>query len=249
MKRLLLATSCALALGGMSSGALAQGWAASADGGYVNASCCGGSVNGFTANGALMFPLSWSDLGIELNVGDHGIGPAHDFDAGGSLIWSEPNFRLAGTAVYNRVGTHGLDASETQLGGGLEWYFSPWLTAAGQGGALAGDSSGGYVGGGLKGYIFPDLSLSGQILYTSIAGGHETDYGVRAEWLVLPTTLPLSVYGGYTRADFSGGAPSFDVFSVGLKLYLDGMGPAPLVERNRAGTLDMIGAIHPALTF
>jgi hypothetical protein len=248
MKKLLLASSCALALGAMSTSAYAQGWAASADGGYANASCCGGSLDGFTINGAMMFPLSWSSLGVELNGGDHGLGPFHDFDAGGSLIWSGPDFRLAGTAVYNRFGTHGADVSETQLGGGLEWYFNPWLTGSAQGGGIVGDNSGGYVGGTLKGYLMPDLSLSGNILYTSIAGGHETDYGVKAEWLVLPTTLPLSVYGGYTRADLSGG-PNFDVFTVGLKLYLDGMGPAPLVERNRTGTLDTIGVVHPAITF
>ena len=249
MKKLLFASSCALALAALPSAALAQGWAASADGGYVNASCCGHSIDGFTLNGALMFPLSWSSLGVELNVGDAGIGPAHDFDAGGSLIWNDPNFRLAGTAVYNRVGAKGSDASETQLGGGLEWYATPWLTASGQGGGIVGDSSGEYVGGTLKGYILPDLSLAGNILYTKIDGGHETDYGVRAEWLVLPTVLPVSIYGGYARADLGGGAPSVDVFSVGLKFYLDGTGSAPLVEHNRTGTLDTIGVVHTALTF
>ncbi len=196
MRKLLLASSCALALGAMSSSALAQGWAASADGGYVNASCCGGSVDGFTINGALNFPLSWSHLGVELNLGDAGIGPAHTFDAGGSLIWNEPDFRLAGTVVYNRFGAGGVDVSETQLGGGLEWYFSSWLTGSVQGGGIVGDNSGGYIGGGLKGYLMPDLSLSGNILYTSIDGGHETDYGVSAEWLVLPPRCPYRSMAG-----------------------------------------------------
>src|SRR5579864_6027121 len=108
MKKLLLASSCALALSASPTTALAQGWAASVDGGFANASCCGSSLDGFTLNGAVMFPLNPSSLGVELNGGDHGLGPFHDFDGGGSLIWNTPDFRLAGTAVYNRFGTHGV---------------------------------------------------------------------------------------------------------------------------------------------
>src|SRR5215467_12437174 len=103
MRKLLLASSCVLALGAMSSSAFAQGWAAAVDGGYRNASCCGGSVDGYDINGAFMLPLSWSHLGVELNVGDHGLDGGHVFDAGGSLIWNGPDFRLAGTAVFNRL--------------------------------------------------------------------------------------------------------------------------------------------------
>src|SRR5437763_1857438 len=108
MRKLLLATSCALLWAATPSGATAQGWEGSLDGGYVNATCCGGHLDGFTFNGALMFPLNGPDLGVELNVGDSGLGPFHDYDAGGSVIWNASDFRIADTAVYNRPGAFGF---------------------------------------------------------------------------------------------------------------------------------------------
>ena len=44
----------------------------------------------------------------------------------------------------------------------------------------------------------PDLAFKGNIDYVEVGGGHVTNYGVSAEYLVSEDT-PISVFGGYTR--------------------------------------------------
>jgi hypothetical protein len=242
MKRLLLLSTCVLALG--ATPALAQDWAVTLDGSYVNANANGFSADGYAFDGAAAIPLGWSNLSVEADLGDRGLSSGHNFDGGGSLVWSGSDFRVAGTVIYNQL-TSGGSINETQYGGGGEWYASPWLTAHVQGGGVSGFFNAGYVGGGLKAYVMPDLSIDGTINYVSLSGGpSETDYNVHAEWLV-SESIPLAVHGGYTRADLAG--TDINLWSVGLKLYLNGNGNAPLVEQNRTGTLDTIGAIHPAI--
>lgn len=259
MKKLLLASACVLALGGTSN-AYAQGWAASLDGDWNHTQYNvgpGSNFNGYDVNGAVDLPWDFWGIGLELNAGSHEA-DAHNSQGGGSLIWNGiPNFRLAGTFVYNSADllvAKGIP--EWQTGVGVEWYATPWLTASVQGGGIEGKTSGGYVGGTLKGYICPDLSLAGYINYFSVSKGvftgNETDFGVKGEWLFWQDMLPLALTARYehTHFDLSFGGPSFtanpDTVFVGLKLYLDeGMAPKPLVERNRTGTLDTIGPIAP----
>jgi hypothetical protein len=264
MKKLLLASVCALALGGVSN-ADAQPWAVSVDGDYTHTQFNAGpgshgNFDGYDVNGAVDLPWTWLGIGLELNGASHGLGFGHDTQGGGSLIWDGiPNFRLAGTVVYNWANYFLIKTPEWQTGAGAEWYVNPWLTVSLQGGGIEGRFSGGYVGGTIKGYICPDLSLAGYINYTSTTknfgagnvGGNETDYGVKGEWLFWQDTLPLSLTARYEHTHLNEVliGPlhlSPDSFFVGLKLYLDeGGAPKPLVERNRTGTLDTIGPITP----
>jgi hypothetical protein len=267
MKKLLLASVCALALGGIST-ASAQPWAASIDGDYThtqgNAGHLGCSshecnLNGYDFDGAVDLPWDWWGIGLEVNGGAHGAGHGHDYQAGGSLIWNGiPDFRIAGTFVYNDANivftAAPFHVPEWQTGLGAEWYLNPWLTASVQGGGIEGKFHGAYFGGTLKAYICPDLSLAGYVNYGGLSNGlfhfngHETDYGVKGEWLFWQDMLPLALTARYEHTDFhlSGFGFSPDSFFIGLKLYLDeGMAPKPLVERNRTGTLDTIGPISP----
>src|SRR5215472_228421 len=69
MKKLLLASVCALALGGVSN-AYAQPWAASVDGDYTHTQFNlgpGSAVDGYDVNGAIDLPWTWLGIGLELN--------------------------------------------------------------------------------------------------------------------------------------------------------------------------------------
>ncbi len=253
MKKLLLASSWAVALVAASP-ALAQDWNASIDGDYIhaNANNGGGTADGYDINGAADIPFSWSPIGVELLLGYHSLDGAHDFNGGGNFIWNGMNLRLAATVTETDVHIGGTGISEWELGGGADWYANSWLTLSGQGGGIAGKLSGGYVGGTAKGYVMPDLSLAGFVNYTGVslfgANLNETDFGVKGEWMI-SDTFPLSINGGYFHSNIDTPGPSVDVdtFFVGAKFYLNGGGAMPLVERNRTGTLDTIGAIHPLI--
>jgi hypothetical protein len=247
MKRLLAASACALALGATS--ASAAPWSVTIDGGYQGMNCCHETFDGYYYDGAASIPLGISDLSLELNLGDRALIEAHDFDAGGSLVWNGGDLRVAATVLYNDISFGGFSANETQYGGGAEWYVNPWLTVSGQGGGFTGQVSAGYVGGTVKGYVMPDLSLAGNVLYTSISGGaHETDYGLSAEWLVLKSSpFPVALNAGYQQVDFSNGVPNFQYWKLGLSIYLNGQGATTLVDKNRTGTLDTIGPVRPLI--
>ncbi|MBV9331395.1 MAG: hypothetical protein JOZ55_07565 [Alphaproteobacteria bacterium] len=97
----------------------------------------------------------------------------------------------------------------------------------------------------------PDLSVAGVVNNISISdmgvNFHETDYGAKAEWLVMED-FPVSVTGSYEHANVTvfGFSGSTDIWTVGLKLNLNSSGPVTLVEHNRTGTLDTIGsALQP----
>lgn len=269
MKKLLLAYACALALGGVSN-ANAQPWAASIDGDYTRtqdnighfgcpSAFCNG--DGYDFNGAVDLPWTWWDIGLEVNGGSHSTGHGHDTQGGGSLIWGGlPNFRIAGTVEYNSSDAvvflpPFIHFSEWQTGVGAEWYPTSFLTLSAQAGGIEGKFHGGYFGGTIKGYVCPDLSLAGYINYTSLStrtfgvlNQRETDYGVKGEWLFSQDIVPLALTARWEHTDlhFFTETITPDSFFVGLKLYLDeSMAPKSLVERNRTGTLDTIGAITP----
>ena len=259
MKRLLLASACLLAFVKMSSTQAAAA-ALTIDGAYDNSVLGegGGNVNGFDVNGAANVPLYWGNLSAELDVGDEGVGALHTFDGGGGVVWTDPDFRLAGTVVYNRGSAGGLHLEETTIGGGGEWYPRDWLTLGVQGGAIAGTFAGGFVGGTVKAYVTPDLSIAGFSTFSDWKVTflqkfvEETDYGVKAEFLP-SERIPLTIRAEYTRQQIGGfggilGPAAHDnLLTLGVRLYLDdSWAPMPLVEHNRTGTLDTIGPIHPA---
>ena len=98
----------------------------------------------------------------------------------------------------------------------------------------------GYFGGELTGYVMPDLAVKGSIDYLSVSGGHITTYGIGAEYLT-SETLPISIYGGYSRGDLSNNAGHTDMWFAGLKFYTDG--PMSLVTHHRTGTTGTIGSV------
>ena len=149
--------------------------------------------------------------------------------------------------MYNQFAFGGPHIDETQFGVGGEWYANPWLTFGVQGGGVAGTFGGGYVGGTIKGYVMPNLSLSGNVNYIgldSTPSAHETQWGANAEWLV-SEEFPVSLNASYQHEEFSisgFGSGHGDLWTVGLKLYLNDTPARTLVDRNRTGTLDTIGA-------
>jgi hypothetical protein len=58
--------------------------------------------------------------------------------------------------------------------------------------------------------------------------------------------FPLSVTAGYehSQVNLFGLSGSTDWWMVGLKFYVNEVGVAPLVDRNRTGTLDTIGPVQ-----
>ena len=240
MKFALLTSACALVLAAASPASAEVPWSGTLSGDF-------GNFSGFPTwdvNGTVQIPLDFMDLSLQPTGGIEGIGPVHHYDGGGDLVWNgDQQFRLAFTAIYNEFNFEGVSFSETQVGGGGEWYALPWLTLSAQGGALAGNSSGGYVGGTVKGYIFPDLSVAGTIDYASLHNENVTAYGAHAEWV--PTEeFPVGITGTYSHVVFSGmglGGSDTDLWLVGLKLHLNEAGEIPLVQHDRTGTLDTIG--------
>jgi hypothetical protein len=240
MKRYLLASACALACSAVATPSFADGIAGTADGTF-------GNVLGhpsWSATGVLNVPLNWSDLSVEGAIGDSGVSIFHVFNGGGSLVWSQPDFRLAGSVVYNRVSIGGGSFDETQYGGGAEWFANPWLSLSALGGGITGSSSGSYVGGDVKGYVMPNLAFDGFVNYLSLASTNETDYGVHGEWLFCDD-FPVSVGGTYDHIDFGGGGNT-DTWLLQVKFYFNDSPASTLVDRQRTGTLD---TIRPSFKF
>src|SRR5579864_7880623 len=162
MKRLLLSSACLVALSALTAAPVLAA-AITVDGAYdhYDFGNGGGHAEGFDVNAAANVSLPWSNLSAEFDLGDDGIGGRHTFDAGGGVVWTDPDFRLAGTATYNRGSTFGIHLEETTIGGGGEWYPSDWVTLGVHGGAIAGNFAGGFASGAVKGYVMPDLSVEG----------------------------------------------------------------------------------------
>ena len=243
MKKLLLASTCALACAAVAVPALADGIAATGQGTYGNIA----GHTTWTADGSVNLPLDWySGLSVEGNVGDRGFSSIHVFDAGGSVIWTDPDFRLAGSVLYNDLTSGGSSIDATQFGAGAEWYFNPWLTASARGGAIAGKVHGGYFGGTVKWYVMPDLAVDGFIDYTDLAHKapgavlvNETNYGAHVEWLPMED-IPVTVGANYTRVHLAPGSTDTDTWFLAIKFYFNDSPATTLVDRQRTGTLDTI---------
>jgi hypothetical protein len=244
MKKYLLASACLVMVGAMSSPSFADGVAFTADGNFGNVA----GTPTWNAGAGIDIPLNfgWNGLSIDGGIDDAGFGPVHVFDGGGSLVWRGGDWLLAGTVYYNQLTEFG-SFNATSYGGGGEWYATPWLTAAVDGGGISGSgSSGGYVGGGLKGYICPDAALDGRIDYLSISSEHVTNYGLHAEWLPMES-LPVSLNATYGHISTSFG--DTDMWMVGLKLYLNDSPATSLEDRQRTGRPDMVGGPASGLAF
>lgn len=63
--------------------------------------------------------------------------------------------------------------------------------------------------------------------------GNENDWSIQGEWLVSEQT-PVSIFAGYENSDFSG-TGHVNTWFIGVKLYTNPNGPAPLVDRQRNG--------------
>lgn len=242
MRKYLVASACVLAGGLFASPAFADGVAATAQGTF-------GNILGFPSwsiDGSVSAPIGWEGLSVEGNLGDRGFDSVHIFDGGGDLIWSDPNFRVAGSVKYNRLTALGSSTDVTQFGAAGQYFFGDMITASVQGGANTGGLHGGYVGGNLKWYFMPDVALDGFVNYNDLnhSGGfsaHETDYGAHAEWLPWET-MPISLNANYTHVHLSafGSGGDTDTWWVGLKLYLNDSPATTLVDRQRTGTLDTL---------
>jgi hypothetical protein len=206
----------------------------------------GGSANVWGGEGSGAFDLGLSGLKLQVDGGYQGVnlsgsGSVDDWNVDGAFFWQGHEGRIGGTVGYNGFSGAGTDVNITNYGGFAEWYASPMFTVGVKGGgasASGGGSSGTatYVGGEVVAYVFPDVALNGNVDYFSDGngGGNITSYGGTAEWLVSEST-PVSVYGGYTYSDFSGGGGHLSTWTVGLKFYLNGNGAATLADRQRTG--------------
>jgi hypothetical protein len=185
-----------------------------------------------------------SDSGADANI----------WNIGGSAFWAPGPGRLGATVTYTSLdfsgSGSGLNAHATTYGGFGEYYIGDMLTLGAKGGGLdgtvglpgfgSGSASGSYVGGEVIGYLMPDLALSGDVDYTSIQGGHLTSFTASGEYLI-SESMPISIFGGYTNTQISGGGGHSDTWFAGLRFYLDGN--PTLIAHQRNGTLGWIGSV------
>ena len=201
MKKLLLASACALACAAVSAPARADGLAGTAQGTFGNIA----GAASWSVDGAVSVPLDWNGLSVEGNLGDRGASFLHVFDGGGSVVWSGMDVRLAASVLYNRLSGFGGSADETQFGGGGEWYVlpPPTATASWVAASVAGKAADMWVA--LSNGTLTRISRWRTVYDTSISSANETDFGAHAEWLPMED-LPISVGATYTHINLSAGA-------------------------------------------
>lgn len=199
----------------------------------------GGNVNdeGVNAAGAFNFSPNWAlQLGGAYNHTDGHNSNGNSWNIDGTPFWNLGQGRVGATVGYTSISDHGsVDA--THYGAFGEWYATRAITVGVKGGAFTAnhDANGDYFGGEVTGYITPNFALEGSYDYAHVQHvTNENDYTAQAEWL-FSRSVPVSIYGGYTRSDFSGaGNVSANVWFIGLRLYCNGQGEA-LVDRQRTG--------------
>lgn len=234
---------CAIALVSLCAPASATDFSGVLSGDYSNIDLNhGGSADLYGISGGGMFGLS-PDWAAQVDGGyDHahvsGGGDGNDWTVSGTAFWRAQAGRLGATVGYNATNGGGADENVTHYGVFGDWYAGHAFTLGVKGGFFNGshDSDGEYVGAALTGYIMPDLSLTGSYDYAHFKHfTNENDYTAQAEWLISERT-PVSIYGGYTRSEFSGaGDLSANTWFVGLRFYLDPTDSDTLVGRQRSG--------------
>jgi hypothetical protein len=254
------ATIIAAACATSAQAAAPNGFAGTFSADYGNTSYSGGGGNAdiWGVNGAGAFGLGMNDIGAEINGSYHRASvssvDANIWGVGGSIFWAPGTGRFGPSISYTKLdfsgAASGIDAHATTYGVFGEFFVSDVFTIGVKGGGTSGtwnvtgfgtgSESGGYVGGELTGYAMPNLAIKGVVDYVDIAGGNVTNYGVNGEYLFSETT-PISVFGGYTRTDFSNGGGHGDTWTIGLKFYTNGAGS--LITHHRTGTLGNIGGV------
>jgi hypothetical protein len=257
LRSTILASACAVALGVLSGPAFADGMSdfsgvLGVDYSNININHGIGDANAWGGDGSAMFGFGGSAVAGEvdgsyhsLDIG-HGLGDANAFDIDGSVFWRGGSGRIGAVLGYSSV-DHGGNHT-TNYGGFGEWFAASSVTLGVKAGGISGGGGGYYVSGAATFYAMPDLALAITDDYSGAShGSNENDWGASAEWLVSERT-PVSVFGVYERANLGsdffgsggggggfGGHISANVWFVGLRLYTDPEGPAPLVERQRSG--------------
>jgi len=241
LKLNLFGAACALALATVSAPAFAAAnFDGILDGGYSNYdfSHGGGSVNDWHINGGGMFGLapSWAaQIDGGYNHSDGNGNSANAWNINGAAFWRANAGRIGATVGYTSIDSSGASANATHYGLFGDWYATRSITVGVKGGAFNGDHStkGDYAGVQLVGYVTPDFALTGSYDYTHLNHvTNENDFTAQAEWM-FSHSMPLSLYGGYTRAEFSHSI-SANVWFVGLRFYCDPVDGA-LVDRQRNG--------------
>ena len=236
----LFGAACALALATISVPAIAaENFDGILDGGYSNYDFNGGgSVNDWHINGGGMFGLA-PDWAAQIDGGyNHSDGSGASADAwniNGAAFWRADMGRIGASVGYTSIDGGGVSVNATHYGVFGDWYATRSITVGVKGGAFSGNLGikGDYAGVQIAGYVTPDFSLSGSYDYTHLNHvTNENDFTAQAEWM-FSHSVPLSVYGGYTRSEFSHSV-SANVWFVGLRFYCDPV-DGPLVDRQRNG--------------
>jgi len=267
----LLGAGCVLALGLAVAPAMAAapvGVSGTIGGGYTNSSfdCSGcGHTDNWGFNGQAAFGFGSNDLAGELNAGYLNSSPDcsgcdsfNTWGIGGALFWSPDFGRIGGSVAWARTnipaslspfGSGGFDVDTVTYGALGEFFASDQFTLGGGLGGInisvpGGNAAAFYLSVGATGYVMPDLGITGAFQWADFDHGigSVSALSIGAEWLV-SEEIPVSIYGGYTRAFFPNGAPNANVWNVGLKFYFGAEG-MPLVGHHRNGALDSLTSIN-----
>lgn len=168
---------------------------------------------------------------------DHSSGSVGDFNVDGSLFWNGTAGRVGAVVGYNSLSGGGSHGHLTNYGGFGEWYAGSVITVGVKAGGFSGSSSekGDYASAAATFYALPDIGLTAGYDYDHVNHYASLNtWSVNGEWLV-SEHMPISVYGGYANSKVSSGGPTIGTWSIGLRLYTDPIGPAPLVARQREG--------------
>lgn len=236
-----LGAACGLALVSLSGPAsAATNFDGVLDGGYSNYDFNhgGGSVSDWHINGGGMFGLD-PEWAAQINAGyNHSNGSgtsANAWNVDGAAFWRGGEGRIGAAVGYTDINTAGPDVNATHYGLFGDWYATRSISLGVKGGAFNGSHGikGDYAGAQIIGYVMPDFALSGSYDYTHVDHAtNENDFTAQGEWL-FSHSVPLSLYGGYTRAQFSHGV-SANVWFVGLRFYCDPV-DGTLADRQRNG--------------
>jgi len=266
LRATILGTVCVVAAAAFAASPALADFNGTLQGDYSNLSSNqgGGSANVWGGQGTGEFGLGMGGLSAQVDTGYHdatasgGGGSLNDWNIDGDLFWLGSMGRIGAAVGYQDLSGDGVSGHLTNYGGFAEWYAGHWLTIGVKGGGLdasagfgggSGSSSGSYIGGEALVYPMHDFALSGTIDYFSISsGGNLTNYGVNAEWLV-SETMPVSVYGGYTRTEISDGGGGLNTWMIGVKLYLNGNGATTLEDRQRSGTVGWAAQVPQIFNF
>lgn len=212
---------------------------------YLTCDGCGGeSLWGINGSGAFGFGMA--NLAGQIDAGYQDFSGGNLWNVDGSIFWAPTMGRLGVNVGYTGISVSGFtDLHITNYGAFGEFYAGDAFTLGAKAGAtsisvsgFSGNGNGYYVGGIATGYATPNLAISGMVDYTDFDGTNLTNLTAQVEYM-FSAMLPVSVYGGYTYSDFSGGAGNASQFFIGVKIYT-GAGTT-LIDNQRNGALGWIG--------